>query len=53
MSDLESLLKQLAPSADPALPPVERILAGLHDERFSGTVTLQYEEGRVVLMRKR
>lgn len=53
MTDLESLLNQLDPPEDPALPSVERILAGLRDERFSGVVELKYEAGRVVLFRKR
>jgi hypothetical protein len=53
MSDLESLLNELAPVPDPALPSVERILAGLLRERFSGTVELEYEVGRIVLMRKK
>ncbi|MGA2509782.1 MAG: hypothetical protein ABSG27_06080 [Candidatus Acidiferrales bacterium] len=51
--DLESLLKRLDATEDPALPSVERILAGLRDDRFTGIVELKYEAGRVVLVRKR
>ncbi|MGB7307903.1 MAG: hypothetical protein WBC67_02450 [Candidatus Acidiferrales bacterium] len=51
--DLDSLLKQLDTPEDPVLPSVERILAGLRDDRFTGTVELKYEAGRVVLVRKR
>jgi hypothetical protein len=53
MSDLESLLNELGPDPDPALPSVERILSGLYSDRFSGVVELRYELGRVVRMRKK
>ena len=50
--DLQKLLRELNEPEDPALPSLERIVAGLRQQRFSGNAVIGLKKGRIVSFRK-